>query len=155
MNARTLVMRSAGRRTFLLMACGLAVGCAGDGPPPAGGGTYATIQTEIFDAGCTQQACHSAAGRAGDLSLTAGESYDELVDVEAANPTAAAAGLLRVDPFLAQDSFLMRKLTGDLSPGEGSAMPIGAMPLSPEQLALIADWIEAGAEPDPEPAAAP
>ncbi len=155
MNARTLLMRLVARRTLLLVAGGLAAGCAGDGAPPSGGGTYATIQTEIFDAGCTQQACHSAAGRAGDLSLSAGESYDELVDVESANPTAAAAGLLRVEPFHAEQSFLMRKLTGDLAPGEGSVMPIGALPLSPEQLALIADWIDAGAEPDPEATAAP
>ncbi len=129
--------------------------CAGDGGGPIGSGEYARIQTEIFDQGCVQQACHSSAGQAGNLSLAAGESYDELVEIEPANPIAAATGLLRVEPFSSQDSFLVRKVRGLLAPGEGTRMPIGEEPLSEDQLALIETWIDGGAAPDPEPPTAP
>ena len=44
-------------------------------------GTFALIQSAIFERhGCTSAACHDAATASGGLDLTAGVSYDNLVD---------------------------------------------------------------------------
>ncbi|MFP6665323.1 MAG: hypothetical protein VCC00_14100 [Deltaproteobacteria bacterium] len=135
-------------KTGLVLALALA-GCAGDGPDGAApGGEYAAIQAQVFNTSCVTGACHSSGTRAGDLSLEEGESYAELVGVLASNPAAAARGLLRVTPSEVGSSFLIAKLNGMLDAGEGSLMPLGAPPLSPDELAMIEIWIENGAGPD-------
>ncbi|HZR79581.1 MAG TPA: hypothetical protein VFD92_00675 [Candidatus Binatia bacterium] len=149
--------RAPSRRVFAWVLAVVA-GCAGTGGTPSdgGGGTvgggadpsFATIQREIFDKHCTSAACHSAVARSGSLSLVAGDSYDGLVNVEPDNAAARAAGLLRVAPDQPQKSFLIAKLTGDLQPGEGSSMPLGATPLSDAEIDLVRSWIAAGAMPD-------
>ena len=132
----------------LLFAFGLA-GCAGDGPGGTGpGGEYAAIQTEIFNTSCISASCHSSGTRAGNLSLVEGESFTQLVGVAPTNSTAAARGLLRVAPGEVAASFLAAKLDGMIEAGEGSLMPLGAPPLSPDEIAMIEIWIENGAEPD-------
>jgi hypothetical protein len=137
---------------LLALGAAAAMGGAGVGAtempqpsPTAEPAQFATLQSEIFDQRCTSATCHAAGNRAGNLSLMAAQSYDELVNVEAANPAAAAAGLQRVAPEDPEGSFLMRKLTGDLGPGEGSSMPLGGSPLGEEDLALIRTWIQDGA----------
>jgi hypothetical protein len=129
-------------------------GCAGEGVPTEGGGpqvpaaSFAQIQREIFDRSCTSAACHNSSTRAGGLSLTTGESYDALVEVEPDNPVARAAGLLRVAPSKVEQSFIILKLRGDLEPGEGAQMPLGSTPLSEESIEMIAGWIADGAPRD-------
>lgn len=142
--------RLAAVATLLLAAC------AGDGPPVGSdaGGLFSHIQSQIFDRRCTAAACHAAANRAGGLSLARGESYDEIVGVLPENDAARSRGLLRIAPEDPEGSFLLQKLLARLEPGEGSPMPLGAAPLAPEEVALIADWIAAGAPPDSETAAA-
>lgn len=131
----------------------VAMGCAGDGPP--GGeepqSLYDQIQTEIFDQSCVSGACHDSVTRAGNLSLVASESYDQLVNIEPDNSAAREAGLLRVLPDSVAGSFLVNKVTGDLQGGEGAQMPIGAPPISDDQIALIEEWIDAGAPENGEP----
>jgi hypothetical protein len=123
----------------------LLYGCAGDGPPPTGGGgAYDTIQTEIFNQNCLSAGCHNGVNQAGGLNLTAGASYDNLVGVLSQNPVAADRGLLRVEPFEPDDSFLIIKLT-DPGTGEGSQMPQGANPLPASDIQMIRDWIADGA----------
>jgi hypothetical protein len=134
-----------------LLATFLVAGCAGEGSVTDPLGPYAAIQQEIFNPRCTSSSCHSAASRAGDLSLIDGQSYDQLVNVEPDNAAARAAGLLRVVPSDPEQSFLMRKTTGVLGPGEGSPMPLSASPLSPDQIEMIRSWIADGALPDPPP----
>src|SRR5215468_4102915 len=127
MRRPTLYRRCFG--VFGLLA--LLTGCAGEGapvgsgPPVDGSASFATIQQEIFDRRCTSASCHAAATRSGGLSLVDGQSYADLVNVEPDNAAAKAAGLLRVVPDHPEQSFLMRKVTGDLSSGEGSQMPLG------------------------------
>jgi mono/diheme cytochrome c family protein len=142
---------------FLGLIALVALGCAGegtisgDGPPPNGpAGSFAQVQQEIFDRSCTAAACHNSSFRAGNLSLTTGESYDNLVGVEPDNATARSDGLLRVAPSEPDRSFILRKLTGDLGATEGSAMPLGAAQLDEASIELIASWITAGALRDPE-----
>jgi hypothetical protein len=131
-------------------------GCAGDGGIPtsdggdggSGGASFTTIQQEIFASDCTSSACHSSATRAGGMSLVAGDAYEALVNVAPDNPVARAAGLLRVKPDDPTHSFLIDKLTGMLDAGEGSAMPLGGIPLRADQIEMIRTWIANGAMPD-------
>jgi hypothetical protein len=126
----------------------LASACAGDGPGGGTVGDFAAIQREIFDQSCVLAACHSATTRAGGLSLAQNESYGQLVDVPPDNGVARQAGLLRVAPSSVETSFLVKKVTGDLTAGEGDLMPLGAAPLQPSQIAQIEEWIAAGAPAD-------
>jgi hypothetical protein len=152
--------RPAGHLLPVALAAVLLGGCAGEGVPTDGGGppvpaaSFAEIQRDIFDRSCTSAACHNSSTRAGGLSLATGESYDALVEVEPDNPVARTAGLLRVAPSEAQRSFILRKLRGDLEPGEGEPMPLGLTPLPDESIAMIAGWIEDGAPRDAEDEAA-
>ncbi|MEW6272400.1 MAG: hypothetical protein AB1689_24220 [Thermodesulfobacteriota bacterium] len=131
----------------------LAAGCAGEGIDDGGGGNgptgdFATIQSEIFNQSCILASCHDSATRQGGLDLTAGASYANLVDVPPQNPVALAAGDLRVTPGAPQQSFLYRKVTGELAPGEGARMPLAGTPLGTGEIELIESWIAAGALPD-------
>src|SRR5262249_34822706 len=100
----------------------------------------------IFSPTCADQACHSSVAQAGALVLEPGTSHDQLVGVAAFNFAAHQAGLLRVKPGDANNSFLITKLTRP-SPPQGSAMPLGKSPLSAAQIQLIRDWINQGALP--------
>jgi hypothetical protein len=131
--------------------------CAGEGTisgdepgPGAPAGSFAEVQQEVFDRSCTSAACHNSSTRAGNLSLASGESYDNLVEVAPDNPAARSAGQLRVAPSDVDRSFILRKLTGDLSVNEGSPMPLGAAQLDDAAIDMIATWIAAGAQRDPE-----
>jgi hypothetical protein len=129
------------------LVAALLYGCAGDGPPPsAAGGAFDQIQTEIFNVNCLSAGCHNAQFQAGGLNLTAGTSYGQLVDVLSMNPEAQSMGLLRVEPFDADNSFLVIKLTGP-GEGEGTRMPQGMNPLPQSQIDMIRSWILDGAPP--------
>jgi hypothetical protein len=56
-----------------------------------------------------------------------------------------------VTPFEPENSFLMNKLTGDLpvDGNGGSSMPLQPRPLTPEQIAVLEQWIVDGAQPGP------
>lgn len=114
--------------------------------PPAVGGTttFATLQRKIFTPSCALASCHGAAA-AGGLALGADVAYDDLVGVPATNPAAQAAGVVRVVPGDPAASFLVRKLEGDLAPGEGDRMPQVGAALPAKQLDLVRRWITAGA----------
>jgi mono/diheme cytochrome c family protein len=130
-----------------LPAALLIYGCAGDGPPlSTATSAYDVIQQQIFNQHCLSAGCHNATAQAGNLNLTAGVSYGDLVNVTPDNAVAAANGLLRVEPFNPDNSFIIVKLTGP-PPGEGARMPQGMAPLSPSDIAMIRDWIADGAPP--------
>jgi hypothetical protein len=97
-----------------------------------------TIQ-EIFERkGCTASSCHGTA-RSGGLRLTSGDSYDNLVNVEA-----VAEPIVRVIPSDADGSYLVIKLEGRQS--QGSAMPLSGTPLDNIDLTNIKTWINQGAQ---------
>ena len=130
-----------------LPAALLMYGCAGDGPPlSTATSAYDVIQQQIFNQHCLSAGCHNATAQAGNLNLTTGVSYGDLVNVTPDNAVAAANGLLRVEPFNPDNSFIIVKLTGP-APGEGTRMPQGMAPLSPSDIAMIRDWIADGAPP--------
>jgi hypothetical protein len=136
---------SARARIVLLSAIASVCGCAGNGPASqSGGSAFDQLQVNIFNQHCLSAGCHNTQAQAGSMDLTAGLSYEQLVNVAPSNPAALGAGLKRVVPFDPNSSFLLVKLTGP-GAGEGSQMPQGMDPLSPSDIDAIRSWILAGA----------
>src|SRR5262249_23322589 len=112
--------------------------------PPTYDPTFPAIYTEIFQTkGCTESFCHGKEGKLGMNS--AGEAYEQLVDVKAAGELCAKSELLRVKPGKPDESLLYKKLQAD--PSCGVRMPVGGM-LDDKQMQQIKAWIEAGAKPE-------
>lgn len=117
-------------------------GCPG-GPTPQPV-TFAELQESVFEPSCLQSGCHNARDRLSGLVLEGDEAYGSLVNAVPQNFAAVARGLLRVTPGELDSSFLWIKLTNP-RPEYGSAMPLEADPLTPEQLRRVRDWILLGA----------
>jgi hypothetical protein len=109
--------------------------CRRPPPPPS----FATIQRKILTPSCSTFSCHGAA-RAGGLAL-GDDALASLVGIPPSNATARAAGLLRVAPGDPDRSFLLKKLTADLTSGEGDPMPQVGSRLPPASIDLIRRWI--------------
>jgi len=120
-------------------------GDTGGSTGPISAATFQRIQTQVFDVSCSSDSCHSSVGRAGDLVLESGASWDGLIDMPPANPVAAEQGLMRVMPHQPDLSLLYLKLHGNLQAGQGVRMPYGAAPLPAHTLEVIEAWILAGA----------
>lgn len=88
----------------------------------------------IFDRSCTN--CHG--GSAG-LFLDEGESYANLVNVQA---TKGCTSEMRVQPGKAEASVLFKRISGTAC---GTQMPKKGSPLSVEEIDTIRRWIDAGA----------
>lgn len=122
-------------------------------PPTYNGIEYGAAIQGIFDdflvnggsAGCVD--CHTSSGGtpAGHLDLDDGVSYLNLVNV----PSYDDASVFYVVPNHPEDSLLFQKVNCT-QPAAGVRMPYlgypdGMTTLSPEQQALIYDWIAEGA----------
>ncbi|MEO6029562.1 MAG: hypothetical protein ABIR79_22075 [Candidatus Binatia bacterium] len=107
--------------------------------------TFQQIQRQIFTPTCAIPTCHNVAQGEHQMSLAEGEAYASLVGVTPANFVASGAGLKRVDPGNPDNSFLLKKLQGDLVDGEGAPMPKDLKKLHHINLDLIEEWIAAGA----------
>lgn len=98
--------------------------------------------------------CHNPGVPTGGLDLTGTKQdvYNSLVNVTPSNVTAAAAGLKRIDPGDARNSFLFKKVNHGLdanltlSGGEGNAMPNGGAAMSATEREMIRQWINYGAK---------
>ncbi len=111
----------------------------GETPPPGDEPTLANIQARIFTPICTR--CHIGAAAPQGLRLDEANAFDNLVNVRSRE-----VGLLRVEPFRPDDSYLVRKVEGTQS--VGAQMPFGGPPLSDEDQLLIRQWVANGAMPD-------
>ncbi len=111
----------------------------GETHPPGDEPTLANIQARIFTPICTQ--CHIGAAAPQGLRLDEANAFDNLVNVRS-----QGSGLLRVEPFMPDDSYLVRKVEGTQS--SGAQMPFGLPPLSDEDQLLIRQWVANGAMPD-------
>lgn len=105
------------------------------GPPIS----FAGQVQPIFTAGCTS-GCHSGMHPAASLSLVTGSAIASLVNV----PSSSCSQRLRVSPGMADQSYLMNKLTGT-NLCSGSQMPKTGGALSASALDLISGWICEGA----------
>jgi len=110
--------------------------------------TYDAIQAVIFDSpvyGCTNELCHDAVDPEGDLDLTAGHSYANLVGV-----ASSRGDLLRVKRNEPELSFLYEKLLAKVEGRgtDGSPMPSSGPALTEAHLRGIREWIRGGAPED-------
>ena len=112
---------------------------------PEEGSAYHDLQEYIFDKSCANSACHAAPANAGNLNLTYGLSYEDLVGVVPQNPAAAAAGMKLVDPGNPENSFLLTKLIGPTVAEQGQRMPFGGGVLHTGKIDAVRTWIAAGA----------
>jgi hypothetical protein len=131
---------------------GVPSGCTSiqDVAPLYSGIEYGAAVQSFFDnfltngamAGCAD--CHTVAGTdpAGNLDLTDGDSWADLVNV----PSNEDPTVTYVVPNHPEQSLLFRKINCD-TPGVGARMPyqFPEGTLSPDQQALIYDWIAEGA----------
>lgn len=102
---------------------------------------FRAIQQNIFDAYCIQ--CHGGSAMAGaGLHLTEGRSYEALVNVPS---TKSPDGAPLVQPFDVANSFLHTTLNTDISLTQNWRMDHVDMVQFPDLLALLDDWIAAGA----------
>lgn len=142
-----------GRAGILVMIGLLLVACGDDGDQEmeAEAPGMIQLQEEIFEPGCSHDACH--AGEAGIAGLTFSDpelAYEQLVGVDPINGPARNDGLVRVAEGDVETSFLWTKMT--LTPDElsareyGAAMPMGTSTVpGPKSMEAIRQWIEAGA----------
>ncbi len=145
------------RGLAMLLACVVLTSCSdggGSSDDPAAprectaeqafDGTFAGIQTVIFEKhGCTQQVCHGSAAQGG-LDLSPEVAYANLVEVPSQGSRFA-----RVTPGDKERSSLWRKLAAKTNPGsveiEGAPMPNGLPAISEGELEALRLWIYAGA----------
>ena len=102
------------------------------------------FRNTVFDKSCANSVCHAAPANAGNLNLTYGFSYEDLVGSVPQNPAAAAAGMKLVDPGDPENSFLLAKLMGPAAPELGARMPFGGGMIHSGKIEAIRTWIEAG-----------
>ncbi len=132
-----------------LLVFGAISGCSSSSDAPVVGAdaglsaTLENIQKYIFDVACVQ--CHNSLNSSGGLDLSSEQlSYDNLVDISAANAVAGENGWMRVKPGDADLSFLIRKMSPGL--GEGAPMPLGNQQITSFYVDLMKDWIASGAQ---------
>ena len=122
---------------MFVLACEDSIQGPEDEPVNGGPGNmranFSSIQAEVFSKSCATPACH---GGTQDPTLTSGQAYNNLVNVTSLqNPS-----LVRVKPGDSNNSYLMKKLTGD---GTSIMPPSGQ--LSNAKIDSIALWINNGA----------
>jgi len=112
----------------------LAPGSTGPGALTA---TFLSIQDQVFTPICT--VCHAGGSAPAGLRLDASNSYTLLVGVASVE----VPSLQRVAPGRPDDSYLIQKLEGHAA--IGARMPLGGPYLDAPTLAVIRQWIAAGA----------
>lgn len=103
--------------------------------------SFAADIVEIFvRRSCTLSSCHG--GGDGELTLTASAStnYGNLVAVQS-----PSSGVVRVIPYDAANSYLVKKLENRQGAGNGVQMPRNAPALDNIDLTNIKNWINTGA----------
>jgi hypothetical protein len=110
--------------------------CRRPPPPPS----FATIQRKILTPSCSTFSCHGAA-RAGGLAL-GDDAFANLVGVPAVQRHGARRRPPARRPRRPRRSFILKKLTGDLTPGEGDPMPQVGSRLPPASIDLVRRWIQ-------------
>lgn len=119
---------------------------APDGAPDgATAATFTTIYTGVMSSRCAIPGCHVPPAPTGALDLsTQAIAYASLVDVDAMGPACGPTDFVRVVPGDAAMSLLYLKVS-EATPACGARMPLTGEPLSAEEQALVASWINAGA----------
>ena len=132
------------RTAVWLLGAGLiCAGCSGKAEAPrasnAGSGEFRAIEEEIFVTRCLGKGCHSGLHPAGELNLSKGEAYGELVAV----PSQRRPERLRVAPGDPDASYLVQRLSPE---GDTPRMPMMAQALTSAEVERIRAWIRDGAK---------
>ena len=101
--------------------------------------TFTSVQENVFAPSCALSGCHNDAAFP---NLSLGQAYANIVNKPSSSPDQPL-----IKPNDPANSYLYLKVTN----GEGisgTQMPKGAAPLSENQLAILAEWIERGASND-------
>lgn len=115
-------------------------------PDAATAATFTTIYTGVMSSRCAIPGCHVPPAPTGALDLsTQAIAYASLVGVDAMGPACGATDFVRVVPGDAAMSLLYLKAS-ETTPPCGARMPLTGEPLSAEEQALVASWINAGAQ---------
>lgn len=120
---------------LLVVACFF--GCSKECVQPTGEPSFSGEVQPLFTARCSFSGCHDAGSASGELVLSAGQAYSQLVNV----PSALEPDRVRVLPGDPQNSYLVMKLENRQSVGE--AMPLGD-DLDSTEIQIIRNWIENG-----------
>lgn len=140
---------SAWQRIALAVVGLAAFGCEPEPSPQpdAREATFEAVFAVMDQSGCATAGCHGGDTLQAALDLDGvAVAYEQLVDVECANPEAESAGLLRVSSGDPDSSFLLTKLAMTSNdPVLGLPMPPVGELLGGDDLALVRRWIEAGA----------
>jgi len=111
---------------------------AGPVNPPSDGGCDPVV--DIFPVGCSTSACHSAQSQQANLDLESPGLPARLV-----GKTAHGGPGLLIDPQNPAQSVLLLKVTSN--PPFQFQMPLGAPPLSPDEMACLQAWVQAAVTP--------
>jgi len=138
------------RQTALAIGFAGLVACAGDGTGPGnqngpgnGPPTLSGDVQPILTASCAFSGCHGGASPAQGMSLVAGQTFANTVNV----PANELASMDRIEPNQPDQSYLVRKIEGTQAAagGSGARMPLGGAALSQSDIDTIRGWITAGA----------
>jgi len=106
--------------------------------------SYGLIYTNIFQPSCALSGCHVTGNRPPNLLGT--DVYANIIDGAVVNNQAAAAGLLLVQPFSPDSSFLYQKMIfADSEFKFGAPMPLGGVTVEANKIEFLRQWIAAGA----------
>jgi len=141
-------------KQLIVIAAGFTAACGNDHATPdavAAPPTLTAIRNDIFDKSCAFGSCHSGGMPPAHLQLADDSVCHSLVlHTSCEFPTK-----MLVAPGNPDQSFLLDKMRGTASgtPAPDCAntneqMPLGATPLTAEQIAQVQDWIQAGANCD-------
>lgn len=95
---------------------------------------FSSIQEKVFTPTCAVSGCHSGIQ---NPNLSAGQSYTNLLNI----PSQQNPSMLRVKPGESDQSYLIKKLTGD-----GTSVMPPTDRLSQAVIDSIASWIDQGAQ---------
>lgn len=146
---------------LVVVALGIGLArCGGSSGPVVVEAKLSDIEQKIFKPSCAlSSSCHqSARASTGNLNLSAGAAFAQIVGVDADNPAARALGKKRVVAGQPDQSFLVQKIvnmgfaactdTRTPSPrlcNEGFAMPDQGTKLPQQHIDAIRTWITNGA----------
>jgi hypothetical protein len=147
-DARARVSRIAGCLLAVMAATACATQTSDEpaGAPP----TMDTVFSQVLEPRCTFSSCHSAPTVAAKLDLSRERACSALVGAT----SCLFPQRKLVIPSSPDDSFLMHKLTGaglsespdgNCSAESNAPMPFGGSTIPDEEIALVREWIAAGA----------
>jgi hypothetical protein len=103
--------------------------------------TLLDVQAQVFTPRCAVSGCHVGSGAPFGLDLSSASSSEaNTIGVDSNE----MPSLKRIEAGDASMSYLYRKITADPTI-LGDPMPASGGPLSASQIALIQEWIDAGA----------